>query len=253
LISVHLDPVADGHSLEHDAELADVTRRLVDLADANQLPLTWGVNDPAHSAATSRILRSPVDHELAILGDEIWLGPTAGRTRFARELARRLTQARAAGIHVTTLMPRVGSVDRHIDLVVKQQITAVAGVGLRSGPKGQLPVARAMHYGVWELPFSGQMPFETRQFVPALWSAWLTWRQIRAAAVAAATYHLLIDAAELVEQGPGALKCVAKVLRGVSDLRNRGLLTVETLSMAARRLSAVPAVFPQQSILRRVA
>ena len=53
LASVHLDPIADGHSLEHDAQLANVTRQLVDMADSHRLPVTWAVSDPAYSAATS--------------------------------------------------------------------------------------------------------------------------------------------------------------------------------------------------------
>src|SRR5688572_29258321 len=85
LITVQLDPIADGSGLEHKKELAGVTKQLIDLMDIHGMPATWAVSDPAHSAATSRILRSAVPHELAILGDANWLGQEAGRTRFARE------------------------------------------------------------------------------------------------------------------------------------------------------------------------
>ena len=253
LASVHLDPIADGHCLEHDSELAGVTRQLIELADTHCLPVTWAVSDPAYSAATSRILRSAVDHELAILGDAHWLGPTAGRTRFARELARRVSQARGAGIDVKTLVPRVASVERHIDLVVKQQITAISGVDAPTSRGRQLPVPRAIHYGVWELPITARLPVEKGRFVSVVWSNWSTWRQIRRAATTAATYHLMIDAPALAEQGPVAFKSVARLLRRVADLRTRGVVAVETLSAAAMRLSAVPALAPQRSILRRAA
>ena len=176
------------------------------MADLHRLPITWAVSDPAYSAATSRILRSDVDHELAILGDANWLGPTAGRTRFARELARRVSQARGAGIHVKTLVPRVASVERHIDLVVKQQITAISGVDTIPVPSRQTSLPRAIHYGVWELPTSGCMPVEAGRFTPVAWSHWRTWRRIRRAIVAAATYHLMIDATALAEAGPSAVR-----------------------------------------------
>src|SRR5262245_42401944 len=99
IITIELDPVVDSRSMQQHRRLADVTRRLVECFDSNRLPATWAVNDPAHSAATSLLIRSAVAHDLAILGDANWIGPTAGRTRFARELSRRLSQARAAGLN----------------------------------------------------------------------------------------------------------------------------------------------------------
>jgi hypothetical protein len=253
MLSVHLDPVADGHGFEREQELARLTQRLIDLTDAQSLPVTWAVSDPAYSASTPPILRSAVQHELAILGDANWLGPMAGRTRFARELARRVSHARDAGIPVTTLVPRVASIERHIDLVVKQQIAAVSGCKRLSfaakGRRSRL-APRALHYGVWELPVSGGFPTGKHWLYP---SGWLTWRQIRRAAIDAATYHLAIDGPSLLEEGERGVQTVAWLIRRVALLRTRGLLCVETLGTTAARLADVPAVSPQQSILRRAA
>ncbi|HEY3395775.1 MAG TPA: hypothetical protein VGK58_23940, partial [Lacipirellulaceae bacterium] len=127
LLTVHLDSPSEAGSEKHP-KLAEFVRHILRLADETRLPVTWAVSDPAYSAATPLILRSAGAHELAILGDANWVGPTAGRTRFARELARRVSQARAAGINLKTLVPRVDSVQPHIDLVIKQRISAVAGV-----------------------------------------------------------------------------------------------------------------------------
>jgi hypothetical protein len=249
LMSVHLDPVAGGHRLEHGQELSRLTQQLIELANALSLPITWAVSDPAYSAATPLILRSDVEHELAILGDANWLGPTAGRTRFARELARRVSHARNAGFPMTTLVPRVASVERHIDLVVKQRIAAVAGV--ETSPSGRnVRTPRVLHYGVWELPLCGILPTSTRW---TLLNGWSVWRGIRRAAFEATMYHLVIDVPALLKDGPRAYRTVSRVLRQVTCLRKRGLLRVETLGMTAARLASVPAVSPQCSILRRVA
>src|SRR3954463_15433317 len=105
LITVQLDSAATGRQLERHQELAGVTRRLISLADAERPPITWAVSDPAPSAATSLLLQSAVEHEMALLGNVSWVGATAGRTRFARELVRRIMQARAAGLDVTSLVP----------------------------------------------------------------------------------------------------------------------------------------------------
>jgi hypothetical protein len=248
VLTVHLDPLAVMGNVEHQS-LAKLTRQLIELMESHRLPATWAVNDPAHSAATPHILRSAVDHELAILGDTNWLGPTAGRTRFARELTRRVSQARSAGMAMTSLVPRVASVKRHIDLVIKQQITAVAGVPTPDiALQGTCP--RALHYGLWELPENGRLP------VPGRW--WSSGkravlRQIRRGITAATMYHLVIDGPALLDAGPSATRVADWLMHRIAEMRNRGLIEVETLGAAAARLSAVRSVTPQQSILRRAA
>ena len=250
MTTVQLDPIADGRSLEHQKDLASVTGQLIDLMDKHRLPTTWAVSDPAHSAATSQILRSAVPHEFAILGDANWLGPMAGRTRFARELSRRVAQARSAGLSVHTLVPRVASIEQDVDLVVKQQITAIAGVELPRHPDATTSSPRALHFGVWEIPVSGKLPARSGWFSNGGWS---TWRRIRAAAKDAALFHLLIDAPSICDEGPSAQKTIAWLIERVATLRDRGLVRVETLRATAARLSDVPAVKPQRSILHRAA
>lgn len=248
LLTVELDPVANGHSLQQHRGLARLTDELCELLSAHRLPATWAVGDPAHSAATAKVLPSDIPHEMAVLGDPSWLGPTAGRTRFARELARRLAQARRAGLPVAALVPRVASIEGDIDLVVKHQIHAVAGVGCPDGRQSPLPSAHALHYGVWELPASAKPPWT---------SSWLgggrrsLWRRIRRAARDAAMFHLVLDVPALENQGDQAEKTIAWLVRHVAQWRDRGLLHVETLGAAAARLSNVPARSPQRSILRR--
>ena len=250
LTTIQLDPIADARNLERHKELADVTKQLIELMDSHRLPTTWAVSDPAHSAATSHILRSAVPHEFAILGDAIWLGPMAGRTRFAHELARRIAQSRSAGLNVQTLVPRAASIERHIDLVVKQQISAIAGVESPALTIRSIATPRALHYGVWEIPVAAKLPMR---------SGWLsnggytTWRRIRSAARDAATFHLLIDVPSICDEGSGHINTIAWLMRRVANLRDRGLIRVETLRATSARLADVPTVKPQQSILRRAA
>jgi hypothetical protein len=248
--TLQLDPVTDGRSRAEYADLSSVTRFLIELMETHRLPGTWAVSDPAHSAATSQIVRSAIPHELAILGDSNWLGPAAGRTRFARELSRRVTQARAAGLNVHTLVPRAAPVETNIDLVVKQQFTVVAGVDTSVLPSPTNSSPRALHFGVWEIPITGKLPARAGWFSNGGWS---TWRAIRAAVKKSVIFHLLIDAPSMCDEGRASQKTLAWLMQMVARLRDRGSIRVETLRSTAARLSAVPTVKPQRSILHRAA
>jgi hypothetical protein len=248
-ITVQLDSIAGGRNLEQHQNMASVTRQLIAIMETARVPATWAVSDPAHSAATSLILKSAVDHELAILGDANWVGPTAGRTRFARELVRRVTQARAAGLNVSTLVPGVATIESHIDLVVKQQITAVAGLNEPVASR-LFTEPRALHYGVWEVPVTTALPLTSTWFSSGKWSLW---RSIRRTAKDAGSFHLLIDAAAIAALGRREESINKWLVRRIGTLRDRGLVLVETLRATAARLSDVPAVSPQRSILRSVA
>jgi hypothetical protein len=250
VLTVHLDPPSEAGSREKHPKLADFVRHTIELADEHQLPVTWAVSDPAYSAATPLVLQSATCHELAILGDANWVGSTAGRTRFARELARRVSQARSAQINVTTLVPRVGSVDRHIDLVIKQRISAIAGVEDPSSTNRLLALPRALHYGVWEIPVTGTLPLRSRWWFSG---KRFVFRQIRTTAHAAAVFHLVVDAPTMVHEGRGATAVLEWLVPRVAELRDRGMIGTETLGQTAARLSAVPSATPQHSILRRAA
>ncbi|MCC7474282.1 MAG: hypothetical protein IT425_02705 [Pirellulales bacterium] len=244
-ITVQLDTAAEGRSIERHQELATISRQLIATMNAERVCVTWVVNDPAHSAATPLILKSSLEHELAILGDENWVGPTAGRTRFARELIRRVAQARAAGLHVTSFAPLVASIEEHCDLIVKQHLTALVGA-LNNAETSREP--RALHYGVWEIPVSARLPLAPSWFGSGKRSIW---RRMTQTQREAGSFHLLVDAAALAAMPRHDLSDLRWLLRRLTALRDRGLIRVETLRTTAERLSKVPALSPQQSILRR--
>jgi hypothetical protein len=240
--TVEAEPADIDHNLARNRGLAAVTEKLFDMFNRHRQVATWAVGDPAHSAVATLVAKSKAPHALALLGDRFWIGATAGRTRFARELARRATQARAAGIEAVTLVPRVASVAEHIDLVVKHDIRAVVAT---AGDVASAP--RSVHYGVWEFGVRARLP-QARSWFPG--KGWKLARSIQRAAKEAATVHLVIDAAAVEEAGSSAASSVERLLRKTEKLQARGLVRVETLSAAAARLSDRPAAVPQRSILR---
>jgi hypothetical protein len=243
--TVEADPADIDHNLERHRSLATTTEQLFEMFDRHRLAATWAVGDPSHSAIAGLVALSPTRHALALLGDQYWIGKTAGRTRFARELARRVSQARSAGIDLVTLVPRVAPVAEHFDLVVKHGIRAVVAAPTRTEqPTGD---PRTIHYGVWEFSATERLPLAP-SWLPG--NNWKLASKIRRAAHDAATIHLIIDAEAVEEAGRSATGAIERLMRCVARLRDRGLVEIETLGAAAARLSDLPVVIPQRSILR---
>lgn len=250
LITVELDPAAADLNIEHHRRLGEFTKRMVEVFTAERLWATWAVGDPGRSAHCATVIRAAAEHEIAILGDANWLGAAAGRTCFARGLAARITEARRAGIRITSLVSPVAPPQEHIDLVVKYGISAVAACQPPARHRTQQATPHALHYGVWQLPASERMPVAGSWFSSGRRSLL---RQIRRAANDAATFHLVIEAAALESEAKRSIRDLTWIARRIAELRDRGLLQIETLAQASARLANVPAAAPQRSILRLAA
>ena len=249
VITVSAEPPPAECRLAPYQGLAALVNQLVEFLTSAQLPATWGVSDPVHASVTSLIVTSEIaaggDHEIAILADPSWSGIEAGRPRFSKELIRRVCQAQSKGIVTTTLLPREVSLNHHIDLVVKQGVTAVLPLSPVAHNPTQTTVPKSLHYGLWEFATSGQLP---------LMSGWRAGHKlqkgIRRAANEGSTFQLFVDLPAIAQQGTAAEKTTFKVLQQIAALRRRGIIEVETVAAAAHRLSEVPAATPQRSILR---
>ena len=73
MVSVDLDADIDNPAQANARTLHDAADQLVTLFDRHQIPATWAVADPAHSAATDLVRQSRIGHEIAILGDRAWV------------------------------------------------------------------------------------------------------------------------------------------------------------------------------------
>jgi hypothetical protein len=242
----------DSSSLKLDRlrELHDATRELIDLLAEFDLAATWAVGDPAHSALTAVVAKSLKSHEMALLGDSHWMGRTAGRKRFARELSRRVTQARAAGIDLVTLAPRVAPAEEHFDLVVKHGIRMIVGTDVAASSRGGAITPRIVHYGVWGMSASLRLPLR-RAWFPGVVPKQV--RMLRRAAAKASAVHWIVHVAAVAEQGRAGMKTITGLLQKVAQLRDESAVQVETLRDVVARLSVLPAARPQHSILRAAA
>ena len=238
--------------LDDQRRLASTTDVLIEALRNCGIAATWAVADPAVSAATDAILAAAQDrnagHDVAVLGDPTWIGPQAGRTRFARELSRRVLRAQVAGIKVSTLVVREVALSDHLDLLVRYGITAVrdAHTARCVATCGAEPV----RYGVWRMRATHGLGDVA---AGRLGATGALRRAIVRSATRSEACHLAIDAAQLALAGTGAQRRFERVLRSIAQLRDREELSVRTMAQTARLLVPVRARRPAHSILRPAA
>jgi len=256
-ISIDLELDAERRGLDQQQALETITERLLALLAKFQLKATWAVADPAVSAATDRLTSSAGEHEIAILADHTWAGRAAGRSRFAREIARRVTRARAVGLDVSTLVLRDGTLDDQLDLAVKHGIRALRA-SYDTMRDSAWFAARAVaqpwspRFGLWEMPPSLRLP-GVSNWRPGGGGTRAAKRGIDQAAAARSVYHLMIDGLLLATAGKSAERVLEKVLRHADRRRQQGTLQVMTLASTAQCLTGDRHGTPARSILRPAA
>ena len=244
-LSVDLELEIEQQRPGAERQLEQTTAELIGVFDRHRAAATWAVADPAISAAMHQIRRSQLPHEVAIQGDRSWVGHGAGRTRFARELTRRVLSARAAGIPVSTLALKNADLGEHLDLLVKSGISVVRGGQVAADANGRQ--SRMLRFGVWEAPVSARLPEVARwSWSAGLWSAK---RLVRQAMKKNLATHLSIDASRLMGPDTARLVTIEKFLKFAARLRDQGRLQIAPLrALAGDGSSSVGR--PMQSILR---
>jgi hypothetical protein len=235
------------HGQLDEARLDEIRTHLVRLTQQHDLAATWAVADPLLSAASEPVLAAGVGHELAVLGDRSWIGCGAGRTRLARELTRRFTSARNAGLPVTTLALR--NVDQlpDFDLLLEHGVTAVRNPAVEGAALARKMATPPTRYGIWQAPTAWCIPPRPRWWTSL---AWQIQRQIRRTVRRGGTLHLQIDAPRLVASGTEALSAIDSALAQIAAYRTAGRLQVKTLGRLAAEWHDNHAITPSRSILR---
>lgn len=216
----------------------DLTPDVVDLLDSLRLPATWGVADPARSAATESVLASTQTHELAVLGDRSWLGWGAGGQRASRELTRRILGAAARNIPIRSLL-------LHHEASIPAGLPLVE-LGIRSirQPIGH-QVNRPDTLG--SLPAGLQLAERVQKLaLPQWWNWWdaqlrlvdLFHAHAHQAGIATVT-HLGINAQQLCSAGTRGLIQLERLLAELVRLRDQANWRVATLAQWATAQASV--------------
>lgn len=225
--------------------------KLVQMLQRYQLAATWALPRPGHGLVTGLLQTGSTAQEIALLADRSWAHHGVSRRQFAETLEKRLESAERQGVRIRSLaLPNCQSAS-HLDLIVKQEMTALRAGDQRNGRKanGQ---PHALRFGLWNIPASGSFP-NLQHWLWGAGSYAKTQQGIRRSMQLGLTTHLVIDGERLEETASADLRSLEKILRHASDAQGRGTLRVETMSQLVSRKMQPRRSEPAQSILRRAA
>jgi hypothetical protein len=250
VLSIHLELDLEDQTRRDEQRLDDIRSRLIDMTKTSGVSATWAVADPMLSVASESLLAAGVGHEVAVLGDEAWLGQGCGRGRLARELARRFSAPRKIGMAVSTLALRNMTQVGDYDLLIQNGVTAISGPAASQWISGKKAIQPTTRYGIWQPPTALGLPMRSKWWSPA---TWLVRREIKRAIRKRTLLHLSIDASRLIGDEDRRLKTIATILRYAAAKRDLGQLSIATIGQLASKALDARAGSPSHSILRPAA
>jgi hypothetical protein len=250
VLSIDLELGLDKYERQQERRLDEVRTQLVALTRDLSFPVSWAVADPMLSAASESILAAGCGHEIAVLGDQAWLGPGCGRPRLARELARRFSVPRKAGIPVTTLALRNVEHVVDLDLLLEHGVTALCGVPVEQLPHTKKLASPPTRFGIWQPPAAWKLQPRSSWWSPAWWRLR---REIKHVIRKRSLLHLRLEAVQLIDASASALDVVAKTLHYIAAKRDKGQLAIQTIGQLASQALGCRTAIPSRSILRPAA
>lgn len=250
VLSIDLELDLDHHDTLHHRRLDEVRRSLVQLTAEHKTPATWAVADPLLSVATEHVLTAGCGHEMAVLGDQAWLGPGCGRVRLARELARRFTAARRAGIAVSTLALRNVEQVLDLDLLLDHGVTALCGPAVDQPAVARRAGEPPIRFGLWQPTAAWRLPPQAGWWLPAKWRIR---SEIKRAIRQRSLLHLRLDALRLIETADQGLTIIGEMLKYAAQRCDSGQLRIATVGQLAAAELGSRAAVPSRSVLRPAA
>ncbi|MBC7855390.1 MAG: hypothetical protein IAF94_18335 [Pirellulaceae bacterium] len=245
-LSIDLELAIGRQTSQGQQRLELVTASLVELLDNQGISATWGVSNPALSAARDMILAAKSKQEVAVLGERFWLGDGATPSRLAQEFQRRFEGARRAGLVVSTLLLRQAAEHLDLNLLLGHGISAVRGPAVAASADAALTRGGAMRYGLWQVESPILIPLSG-----SWWQAepWAFRQRLREATLREVPLNLVLDAGKMAELNNLGLPAMAEVIRKLGQMQDNEQLRFETLGDLARHHLSRRASQPSRSVL----
>ena len=245
-LSIDLELAIGRQTGQGQQRLEEITAGLVDLLETQCISATWGVSNPALSAATEAILNAKSRQEIAVLGERFWLSDGTSPSRLASEFARRFDGARRTGIAVSTLLLRQNEAHVDLNLLLDHGVTAIRSPAITASREESLPGAVPARYGIWQVQHPILVPLSG-----SWWQAdpWAFGRRLKNVAKTSSTLHLVLDAGKMAEYPDLALPAVRVVLGRLGEMQANRDLRFLTVGDQARHHLSRRAAQPSRSVL----
>ncbi len=243
-IVVDLGPRSSGGGAREASMLATVDR-LLQLCHDFDFPATWAMDELAGHDLVQRIVQNGAGHEVAIRADDAWAGAGTGRGAFSHGLSRRVQQAEAAGLEITSICAEGPVCREHLDLLIKY------GVDFVALSAGDVPVQgnlRTLRYGLWEIGPSIRLPEADTRWRPFGGPGRRTRATIDQAVSGQTLCMAIVRAAEMTESGH--FLNFEKLLRHAHRRNRQGVLSLRTLGAISEQFRGHATPRPASSILR---
>ncbi len=245
-LSIDLEMAIGWQTSQGQQRLEAVTAGLIELLDSQCIPATWGVSNPALSAARDVILTARSPHEVAVLGERFWLGDGTTPSRLAQEFERRFAGARRAGLEVSTLLLRQTAEHLDLNLLLGNGITAVRGPAVAASAKPADSRQETRRFSTWQVPSPTLIPRSG-----SWWQAdpWAFQQRLKRAVQWASPLHLVLDAGKLAELSDLGLPAAARFMRDLGQMQSEKQFRFVTLGEFAREYLNRRASQPSRSVL----
>ena len=228
-----------------------VLRQLVECFNEVGIPATWALPDAAMFQDHVLGGGGRTRHELAIRIGLLHAGAVLDRMTFAEQLQTTTREARLLGADVSTVVCPVLQVTDHLDLLVKNRISAVRDTQTVAAPRSSTLHPQSLCFGIWDVPATTLWPEGKTCW---LGDGSLQFRRtLQRAIVAGEFVHLVIDARKLATGANGQLKAIGRLAKYVARRAASGDLRIETVGQLALRCTRKTRSTPAVSILRKVA
>ncbi|MCR9117059.1 MAG: hypothetical protein NXI22_08975 [bacterium] len=215
-----------GPEISKAGPLYEAANRLMHRLEQYAMPATWCISDPAESVIADRVMQSS-SHELAILGDDSWVGRTIPRNVFVEALRRRTEAAQKAGWKPTALALHQSQLRENLDVVADAGIEVV-----RPATPSRSALPRRIGNRLWESFAHVRLPRDW--WFGNVFTLNRRSDALQTAAETGHTHHVQIDLSRLAfATGAGG---VDGLLKSAFRLHSQQELTLKTLTESIQEL-----------------
>ena len=245
---------ADQTAISDHQNLAELGNEIIGLFNQHDIAATWATSLCMSGRVADAISKSPLEHELAILGRSDWVGSNVRRAVVAESLNDFLRESRNLNQPLSSVVLRDSDVDSHHELFVRNGINVV-----RRPVKGEHAISRRVtrdpvvtRRGAWYVAATAEFP-TIGSIISRFDVGFRAKKVLKRSIGRRAAEHVAISATDIMAN-PKSMNALVQIVRHAARLQSADRIRCETLRQSVARMQpSGVTVTPQRSILRPAA